>query len=39
MDEVSGTPTAGLSALETLIEGLVARLAALLAPPILRAAE
>lgn len=39
MDEGSGTPTAGLSAVERLIEALVARLAALLAPPVLRAAE
>lgn len=39
MDEATGAPTAGLAALEALVEGLVGRLAAILAPPLLRAAE
>jgi N-formylglutamate amidohydrolase len=39
MDETSGMPTAGLAALEALVEDLVARLAAFLDPPMLRAAE
>lgn len=39
MDEASGAATAGLAALVGLFEDLVARLVAVLAPPILRAAE
>lgn len=39
MDEARGTPTAGLAALETVVEGLVSRLAAALRPAVLRAAE
>lgn len=39
MDEATGVATGGLLALETLLEELVGRLAALLAPPLLRAAE
>ncbi|MCX8101861.1 MAG: N-formylglutamate amidohydrolase [Geminicoccaceae bacterium] len=39
MDEATGAPTAGLAALAALVETLVARVAAILAPPVLRAAE
>lgn len=39
MDEATGMPTAGLASLATLLETLVANLAAILAPPALRAAE
>jgi N-formylglutamate amidohydrolase len=39
MDEATGAPTGGLVALEALLEELVGRLAAHLAPPLLRAAE
>jgi len=39
MDEASGTPTAGLAALESLVRDLVGRLAVALRPPLLHAAE
>ncbi len=39
MDEASGTPTAGLGALEAVVERLVGRLAGALSPAVLRAAE